>query len=176
MDRNFQILVKFCKRIWLMKAELKKLQIYQHLMKCLIILFMHLIVIQMIWTMKAKIFMLHNLYGHLRINLVLAILSSRFIKIGKVMLNSLFMQPSAKESLMNCKKDGNITCLMLYSFDDFKRRAYYKWQNTLPRLIFSVVIVAPMMNFSHYFVPSVIRFFLLKTGGVQKVSTQTSSS
>ena len=131
MDRNFQILVKFCKRIWLMKAELKKLQIYQRLMKSLIILFMHLIVIQMIWTMKAKIFMLHNLYGHLRINLALAILSSRFIKIGKVMLNSLFMQPSAKESLMNCKKDGNITCLMLCRFDDFKRRAYCKWQNSI---------------------------------------------
>jgi len=74
-----------------MKAKLKKLQIYQRLMKSLIILFMHLIVIQMIWTMKAKIFMLHNLYRHLRINLALAILSSRFIKIGKVMLSSLFM-------------------------------------------------------------------------------------
>jgi hypothetical protein len=44
--------------------------------------------------------------------------------------------------------------------------------NTLPRLTFSVVIVAPMMNCSHCFVPSVIRFFLLKFGDVlQKVST-----
>ena len=66
------MLVKFCKRLWLIKAELKKL--YKSPMESLIILFMFLVVNQIVRTMKTIMFMLLNLLGFLIINLALAVL------------------------------------------------------------------------------------------------------
>ena len=91
--------VKFCKRLWLMYAELKKLG--KNPMESLIILFMFLVVNQIVRTMKTIMFMLLNLLGLLIINLALAILSSRFRKIGKIILSLLLMYLNVIAYLMS---------------------------------------------------------------------------
>ena len=75
-----------------MKAEPNKL--YKNPMESLIVLFMFLVVNQTVRTMKTIIFMLLNLLGLLIINLALAVLSSRFRKIGKIILSLLLMYPN----------------------------------------------------------------------------------
>ena len=50
---------------------------------------------------KAKMFILLNLLGLLIINLALAVLSSRFRKIGKIILSLLLMYPNVIAYLMN---------------------------------------------------------------------------
>src|SRR6185503_17649915 len=89
MDKNFYMLFKFCKRLWLMKAELKKL--CKNPMESLIVLFMSLVVNQIVRTMKTIMFMLLNLIGLLIMNLALAVLSSRFRKVAKIILSLLLM-------------------------------------------------------------------------------------
>ena len=97
--QEFLVLVKFCKRLWLMKAELKKL--CKNPMESLIVLFMFLIVNQIVQMMKTIVFMLLNLLGLLIINLALAVLSSRFRKIGKIILSLLLMYPNVIAYLMS---------------------------------------------------------------------------
>ena len=84
-----------------MKAEPKKLEIHRSPMKSLIVLFMFLVVNQIVRTMKTIMFMLLNLLGLLIINLALAVLSSRFRKIGKIILSLLLMYPNAIVYFMN---------------------------------------------------------------------------
>jgi hypothetical protein len=61
--------------------QLKESNNSQKRMKSLIVLFiLHLI----IRTMKVKIYMLLNLHGHLMINQILVLLSSRPIRVGKM--------------------------------------------------------------------------------------------
>ena len=92
MVKNFSMLVKFSKRLWLMKAELKKL--CKNPMESLIVLFMFLVVNQIVRTMKTVMFMLLNLLGLLIINLALVVLSSRFRKISKIILSLLLIYPN----------------------------------------------------------------------------------
>ena len=82
-----------------MKAELKKL--CKNPMESLIVLFIILVVNQIDWTMKTIIFMLLNLVGLLIINLALAVLSSRFRRIGKIILSLLLMYPNVIVYLMS---------------------------------------------------------------------------
>ena len=77
-----------------MKAELKKLEICKSPIKNLIVLFMFLVVNQIVRMMKVMMVMLLNLLGLLMINLALAVLSSRFRKIGKIILSLLLMYPN----------------------------------------------------------------------------------
>ena len=93
------MLVKFCKRLYLMKAELKMLS--KSPMERLIALFMFLVVNQIYRTMKARMFMLLNLLGLLIINLALVVLSSRFRKISKIILSLLLMYPYVIAYSMN---------------------------------------------------------------------------
>ena len=93
------MLVKFYEKLWLMKAEPKKLEIHRSPMKSLIVLFMCLDAIQIVRTMKVKMFMLLSWFGLLVINLAFVVLLSRFTKIGKK--NLLFMYLNAKEYLMS---------------------------------------------------------------------------
>ena len=112
MYKNFQMLVKSYKKLWLMKAELKKLEIRKSPMKSLIVLFMCLDVIQIIRTMKVKMFIPLNLFGPPMINLACAVLLSRFTKIGRKDL--LLMYPNAREYLMNCIRMDTSRCCMSY--------------------------------------------------------------
>ena len=82
-----------------MKAELKKL--CKSPMESLIVMFMFLVVNQIIRMIKTRMFMLLNLLGLLMINLALAVLSSRFRKISKVILSLLLMYPNVIAYLMN---------------------------------------------------------------------------
>ena len=77
------MLVKSYKKLWLMKAELKRLEIHKSPMKSLIVLFMCLGAIQIAQTIKVKMFILLNLFGPPMINLAFVVLSSRFTMIGK---------------------------------------------------------------------------------------------
>ena len=77
------MLVKSYKKLWLMKAELKRLEIHKSPLKSLIVMFMCLNAIPIVRTMKVKMFMLLSLFGPSMINLVFVVLLSRFIKIGK---------------------------------------------------------------------------------------------
>ena len=97
--QEFLDVSQFCKRLWLMKAEPNKL--YKNPMESLIVLFMFLVVNQTVRTMKKIIFMLLNLLGLLIINLALAVLSSRFRKIGKIILSLLLMYPNVIAYLMS---------------------------------------------------------------------------
>ena len=106
------MLVKSYKKLWLMKTELKKLEIYKRSMKSLIVLFMCLGVIQIARTMKVKMFMLLNLFGPSMINLAFVVLLSRFTKIGKKDL--LLMYPNGREYLMNYIKMDTSRCRMSY--------------------------------------------------------------
>ena len=84
-----------------MKAELKRLEIRKNIVKSLIVLFIFLVVNQIVQTIKARMFMLLNLLGLLMINLALAVLSSRFRKIGKIILSLLLMYPNVITYLMS---------------------------------------------------------------------------
>ena len=95
-----------------MKAELKKQEIHKSPMKSLIVLFMYLVAIQIVRTMKVKIYMLLNLFGPLMINLAFVVLLSRFIKIGKKDL--LLMYPNARGYLMNYIRMDTSRCRMSY--------------------------------------------------------------
>ena len=99
--QEFLVLAKFCKRLWLMKVELKKLGICKSPMKSLIFLFMYLVVIQIVRTMRVKIFMSLSLCGALVINHALVVLSRRFRKIGKIILSLPLMCPNVIAYLMN---------------------------------------------------------------------------
>ena len=93
------MLVKSYKKLWLIKAELKKLEILKSPTKKLIVLFMYLGVIPIVRTMKVKMFIPLNLFGPPMINLAFAVLLSRFIKTGKKGL--LLMYPNAIVYFMN---------------------------------------------------------------------------
>ena len=93
------MLVKSNKKLWLMKTELKKLEIYKSSMKSLIILFMCLGAILIVRTMKVKMFMLLSLFGLLMISLAFVVLLTRFTKIGKKNLFLIYL--NAKEYLMS---------------------------------------------------------------------------
>ena len=95
-----------------MKAELKKLEILKSPMKNLIVLFMCLGVIPIVRTMKVKMFIPLNLFGLPMINLVFAVLLSRFIKIGKK--NLLLMYPNVRGYLMNYIRIDTSRCRMSY--------------------------------------------------------------
>ena len=95
------MLVRFYKKLWLLKAEPKKLEVHKNPMKSLIVLFMYLVVIQIVRTMKVKMFMLLILFGLLMINLALVVLSSRFRKIDKIILSLLLMYPNVITYSMN---------------------------------------------------------------------------
>ena len=84
-----------------MKAKLKKLEICKSPMKSLIVLFMFMVVNQIIRTLKARMFMLLNLLGLQMINLALAVLSTRFRKNSKIILNLLSMYLNVIAYLMN---------------------------------------------------------------------------
>ena len=83
------------------ESRAKKLEIYKSPVKSLIVLFMFLVVNQIIRTMKARMFILLNLLGLLIINLALVVLSSRFRKIGKIILSLLLMYPNVIAYLMS---------------------------------------------------------------------------
>ena len=106
------MLVKSYRKLWLMKAELKKLEIHKTPMKSLIVLFMCLGVIQIARTMNVNMFMLLNLFGPSMINLAFVVLLSRFTKIGKKDL--LLMYPNAREYLMNYIRMDTSRCHMSY--------------------------------------------------------------
>ena len=76
------------------KALTKLKKLCKNPMKSLIILFMFLVVNQIVRTIKKIMFMLLNLLGQLIINLAPAVLSSRFRKIGKIILSLLLMYPN----------------------------------------------------------------------------------
>ena len=95
-----------------MKAELKKLEILKSPTKNLIVLFVCSGVIPIVRTMKVKMFIPLNLFGPLMINLALAVLLSRFIKIGKKDL--LLMYPNVRGYLMNYIRMGTSRCRMSY--------------------------------------------------------------
>ena len=104
--------VKYYKKLWLMKAELKKLEILKSPTKNIIVLFMCLGVIPIVRTMKVKMFIPLNLFGPPMINLACAVLLSRFTKIGRKDL--LLMYANAREYLMNCIKMDTSRCRMSY--------------------------------------------------------------
>ena len=106
------MLVKSYKKLWLMKAELKKLEILKSPMKNLIVLFMCLGVIPIVRTMKVKMFIPLNLFGPPMINLACAVLLSRFTKIGRKDL--LLMYLNVREYLMNCIRMDKSRCRMSY--------------------------------------------------------------
>src|SRR6185312_15369584 len=106
------MLVKSYKRIWLMKTELKKLEIIKSPMKNLIVLFMCSGVIPIVRTMKVKMFIPLNLFGPLMINLAFAVLLSQFTKIGKKDL--LLMYPNARGYLMSYIRMNISKCRMSY--------------------------------------------------------------
>ena len=112
MDKNFQMLVKSYKKLWLMKAELKRLEIHKSPMKSLIVLFMCLCVIPIVRTMKVKMYILLNSFGPPMINLAFVVLSNRFTKISKKDL--LLMYPNVREYSMNCIKMDTSRCRMSY--------------------------------------------------------------
>jgi hypothetical protein len=58
-----------------------------------------ILIVRMIVTKK---FMLLNLFGPLKKNLILVHLLSRLVKVGKKKLNLLLMFPSVIAYLMNC--------------------------------------------------------------------------
>ena len=89
------MLVKSYKKLWLMKAELKRLDIHKSLMKSLIVPFMCLDAILIVRTMKVKMFMLLSLFDPPMTNLAFVVLLNRFTKIGKKDL--LLMYLNAKK-------------------------------------------------------------------------------
>ena len=111
-----------------MKAELKKL--CKSPMKSLIVLFMFLVVNQIVRTMKVRMFMLLNLIGLLMINLVLAVLSSRFRKISKIIFKFTFDVSKCDHIFDELNKLGHIKLShVIPPLEELKRRAYCKWHN-----------------------------------------------
>jgi amino acid permease len=76
------------KRLQHKKTEVKKVKIILRILAAMLIM---LIVILIVLAMSLRMFMLLNFVGLPRLNLILVILSSRFIKIGKKKLNLLLM-------------------------------------------------------------------------------------
>ena len=93
-------------------AKLKRIEIHKSLMRSLIVLFMCLGAIQIVQTMKIKMFMLLNLFCLPVINLAFVVLLSRFTKIGKKDL--LLMYPNVREYLMNYIRMDTSKCRMSY--------------------------------------------------------------
>jgi len=94
------------------ESRAKEARDSQSPMKNLIVLFMCSGVIPIVRTMKVKMFIPLNLFGPLMINLALAVLLSRFLKIGKK--DSLLMYPNARGYLMNYIKMDTSRCRMSY--------------------------------------------------------------
>src|SRR6185437_15027592 len=122
------MLVKSYKRLWLMKAELKKLEILKSPIKNLIVQFMCSGVIPIVRTMKVKMFIPLNLCGPLMINLAFAVLLSRFIKIGKKDL--LLMYPSVRIFDELYKNVYIKMSHVIPPLEELKQRAYCKFHNT----------------------------------------------
>ena len=85
----------------LQKALTKLKKLCKNPMKSLIILFMFLVVNQIVRIMKTIMFMLLNFLGLLIIKLALAVLPSRFRRIGKIILSLLLMYPNVIAYLMS---------------------------------------------------------------------------
>ena len=122
------MLVKSYKKLWLMKAELKKLEIRKSPMKSLIVLFMCLDVIQIIRTMKVKMFRMLSLYG-----LPVTTCTCSLKPIHKDRQERFTFDVSKCERLFDeLYKNGYIKMShVIPPLEELKRRAYCKFHNNL---------------------------------------------
>jgi hypothetical protein len=99
------------KSLWHMKVEVKKIKI---ILRILVAMLTMSIVIPIALAMSLMRFMLLNFVGLPRPNLMLVILSSRFIKMGEKKLNLLLMWVNVTRFFMNYIKLAALKCLTLY--------------------------------------------------------------
>jgi hypothetical protein len=78
------MLAKCFRKLWLMKAGLRSLEICKTPMKKSNVMFIYLITNMIIWTIVVRMSMPLSLHGNLKTHHILVPLSSRFIEIRKM--------------------------------------------------------------------------------------------